>query len=129
MVIEGLWVFVNNRHLRWISALITSWLKWQNIQLSRKVSPAMSEKNIQLFWYSFLPIQRNTKLWIALLGLFCLFGVFVPFEKFSLIWRRHHYRGRVTNFDLIVCSALVAIEQWGGCLACYTYCDTGHPLY
>ena len=35
----------------------------------------------------------------------------VPVENFSLIWRRHHYRWRAANFDL--CSALMAIEQWG----------------
>ena len=34
-----------------------------------------------------------------------------PLENFSLIWRRHHCRWRATNFDL--CSALMAIEQWG----------------
>ena len=28
-----------------------------------------------------------------------------------LIWIRHHYRWRPANFDL--CSALMAIEQWG----------------
>ena len=35
----------------------------------------------------------------------------VPLENFSLIWRPHHYRWRASNFDL--CSALMAIEQWG----------------
>ena len=42
---------------------------------------------------------------------FVCFGVFVPLENFSLIWRRHHYRWRAENVDL--CSALMAIEQWG----------------
>ena len=37
--------------------------------------------------------------------------LFVPLENFSLIWRRHHCRRRAANFDL--CSALMAIEQWG----------------
>ena len=41
----------------------------------------------------------------------CLFGVFVPLENFSLIWRLHHYRWRAAIFNL--CSALMAIEQWG----------------
>ena len=36
---------------------------------------------------------------------------FVPLENFSFIWKRHHYRWRAANFDL--CSALMAIEQWG----------------
>ena len=31
----------------------------------------------------------------------------------SLIWRRHHYWWKAANFDLNVCSALIAIEQWG----------------
>ena len=50
---------------------------------------------------------------------------FVPLENFWLIWRRHNYRWRVAHFDL--CSALIAIEQWGF-LACHTYCDTGHSF-
>ena len=48
----------------------------------------------------------------------CLFvrlGVFVP-----LIWRRHHYRWRIANFDL--CSALMVIEQWG-------FFSVPHPLW
>ena len=44
----------------------------------------------------------------------CLFRVYRPFENFSLIWRRHHYRWRAANCDL--CSALTAIDisedQW-----------------
>ena len=40
----------------------------------------------------------------------CSFWVYRP-TRFSLIWRRHHYRWRAPNFDL--CSALMAIEQWG----------------
>ena len=35
----------------------------------------------------------------------------VLLENFSFIRRRHHYRWWVANFDL--CSALMAIEQWG----------------
>ena len=49
--------------------------------------------------------------------LFCLFvclfvclGFIVPLENVSLIWRRHHYRWIVANFDL--CSALMAIDLW-----------------
>ena len=38
-------------------------------------------------------------------------GVFVPPENFALIWRRHLCRWRAENVDL--CSALMAIEQWG----------------
>ena len=40
----------------------------------------------------------------------CL-GFYVPLEKVSLIWRRHHDRRRASNVDL--CSALMAIEQSG----------------
>ena len=46
-----------------------------------------------------------------MLCLFLCLGFFVPLENFSLIWRRHHYRWKAANFDL--CSALMAIEQWG----------------
>ena len=46
---------------------------------------------------------------IVCLFFVCLF--FFQLENFSLIWRRHHYRGRVANFDLY--SALMAIGQCG----------------
>ena len=42
--------------------------------------------------------------------LVCL-GFFVPFENFSLIWRRHNCQWRAANFYL--CLAFMAIEQWG----------------
>ena len=40
-----------------------------------------------------------------------LCSCFVPLEKFSLFWRHHHCRWRIAHYDL--CSALLAIEQWG----------------
>ena len=43
--------------------------------------------------------------------LFVCLGLFVPLEIFSLIYRRLHYRWRADKFEL--CSALMAIEQWG----------------
>ena len=42
---------------------------------------------------------------------FVCLGFIVPLKNFSLIWRRHHYRWRAEMFDL--CSAIMAIEQWG----------------
>ena len=42
---------------------------------------------------------------------FCLIGIFLPLENFSRIWRRNPCRWRAANFDM--CSALMAIEQWG----------------
>ena len=53
-----------------------------------------------LFWYSSI---RNCLL-------VCL-GFYVTVEKFQIISRRHHCRWRAANIDL--CSALMAIEQWG----------------
>ena len=41
----------------------------------------------------------------------CFFGFIVPLENCSLIWRRHHYRWRGTNFDISL--AVMPIEQWG----------------
>ena len=55
----------------------------------------------------------------------CFLEFIVPLENFSLIWRRHHCRRRAANFAL--CSALMAIEQWGF-LTCRTHCDTGLPF-
>ena len=42
--------------------------------------------------------------------LFVCLGFIVPFENFSIIWRRNHYRWRAASF--VLCSALMAIEQW-----------------
>ena len=43
--------------------------------------------------------------------LFVCLGFIIPHENLSLIYRRHHYRWRATNFDL--CSAPMVIKQWG----------------
>ena len=43
--------------------------------------------------------------------MFVCLEFFVPLENFWLIWRHYHSRWRAANFDL--CSALLAIEQWG----------------
>ena len=50
-----------------------------------------------------------SSVWFA--WLFVCLGYFVPLENFSLILRWHHDRWTAANFDL--CSALMAIEQWG----------------
>ena len=46
-----------------------------------------------------------------MLQFICLFVVFRPSREFFFIWSRHNCLWRSANFDL--CSALVAIEQWG----------------
>ena len=56
---------------------------------------------------------------------FVCLGVFVPFNNFSHISRRHHCWWRTSNFDLY--SALIAMSSEGS-LACHTYWDTGHPF-
>ena len=43
--------------------------------------------------------------------LFVCFGVFIPLENFSFIWRRHQYQWRAANNNLR--SALMTIKQWG----------------
>ena len=43
----------------------------------------------------------------------CLFVGFRLIREFPVIWTRHHYRRRASNFDLQVNSALMASEQWG----------------
>ena len=61
-----------------------------------------------------LYIQCEWNIVILVYSLFLSFfgggGGIVPFEDFSLIWRRYYYRWKATNFDL--CSALMVIEQW-----------------
>ena len=49
--------------------------------------------------------------------LFVCLGGFDPLKKFSLVWRRHHYRWKTEKFDF--CPALMAIEQWGFCSAAH----------
>ena len=48
---------------------------------------------------------------VAICMFFVCLGFIVPLDNFSLKWRHHHYRWRAANYDL--CSALMAIEQWG----------------
>ena len=60
----------------------------------------------------------------------CL-GFLIPLKNFSLkdiIWRIHHYRWEVANFDIYL--SLLAVDQWGvfSMLHTYWYRDTGHPL-
>ena len=59
-------------------------------------------------------LKELSKCWLIRCLFVCLFvclGFIVPLENFSLVCRHHHYRWRSANFDL--CSALMAIEQWG----------------
>ena len=43
-------------------------------------------------------------------GLLDVLGFSSHSTFFSLIWRRHHYWWRATNFE--ICSTLMVIEQW-----------------
>ena len=54
--------------------------------------------------------KSGVRFFVLFWFVFC-FGFFVPLENFSLVWRRQHDRWRAVNFHL--CSALMAIEQWG----------------
>ena len=51
---------------------------------------------------------------------------YVPFENFSIIWRRHHYRWRASYFDLY--SALMVIEQWGFLSVPHLLWHAGYPF-
>ena len=64
--------------------------------------------------YKFVKLKHHfcfTQRLISFMYLFVCLEFIVPLENFSLIWRRHHYRWRAEIFYL--CSALMAIEQWG----------------
>ena len=52
-------------------------------------------------------LDQTSQMRISTICFICL----IPLENFSLIWKRHHYQWRATNFDLY--SALMEIEQWG----------------
>ena len=56
---------------------------------------------------------RYTFLKLAMIfpAMFVCLGFIVPLENISLLWICHHCRWRAANFYL--CSALMAIEQWG----------------
>ena len=64
-------------------------------------------------WQEFpMYIKSILMFWInVFVCLFACLEFIVPLENFSFIRRRHHCRWRTANFDL--CSALMAIEQWG----------------
>ena len=62
-----------------------NWISWP---------PRVAKSTIENKTHAALkPSQHCTIYWLMvfLCFLFCL-GFFVPFENFSLIWRRHHYR-------------------------------------
>ena len=73
--------------------------------------------------YTLDPLKNDTenhinKQWMymnILIVIYIMYFVFwrfyIPHEKFSLIWKLHHYLWRAFNFYLN--SALKAIEQWG----------------
>ena len=54
---------------------------------------------------------KDKNFFLKSMWLFVCLGFIIPLENFSLVWRHHHCRWRTANFDL--CSALMAIEQWG----------------
>ena len=64
--------------------------------------------SVNIFWARLHNICSYILFVVCLL--FC-WGFIIPLENFSLIWTRYHYQWRAANFDL--CSALMAIEQWG----------------
>ena len=86
----------------------SNWQETDSRGRSGKLFPSLDELNKHTYFCLFVNLQ-----------------FIVPFENFSLIWRRHHCRWRVANFDL--CSVLMAIEQWVF-LTCHTSCDTGLPF-
>ena len=67
---------------------------------------------LKLNWETWLIVHLVICLW------FCLFIWGLSFQsRIFHPYRRHHNRWRAANFDL--CSAIMAIEQWGS-LACNT---------
>ena len=71
------------------------------------------------YWY--VPLNKPRSEIFHLILFACLFGVNLPLDDFSLIWRRHHYRWRTLNFDLYL--AFMAIEQWGFYIDKLWHCD------
>ena len=110
------------------AALSSCTLNWSVLTLSFIKIIARRPNNIILLTSSLTAkklthFQKSSSLFPHMFLFVCLFGIFVPLENFSLIWRRHLYRWRASNLDL--CLALMAMEQWG---LFSTHCDTGHPF-
>ena len=82
---------------------------------NRKQSLSQNSKERWLYFVCLCVVLRpdpDTSLEYLYMFLFVCVEFIVPLERiFSLIWRRHYCRWWAANFDL--CSALVAIEQWG----------------
>ena len=57
---------------------------------------------------------------------FCLCGALRPTGEFSLMWRRHHYRGE--GLQILTYARHLLPLSSNGSLACHTYYDTGHPF-
>ena len=71
----------------------------------------LSDNNADLSdLYVVLP-DLYVDLFVFCICLFVCLAFIVPLDNFSLIWTRHRYRWRASNFDL--CLALMAIKQWG----------------
>ena len=72
--------------------------------LSTYVTRAYVLKSTSFFFIEifkhFLPFQP----------LILFFFLFLPLGNFSLIWKRHYYKWRASNFDLSL--TLMATEQW-----------------
>ena len=73
-----------------------------------------------------VPLNKPRSEMFHLILFACLFGVNLPLDDFSLIWRRHHYRWRTSNFDLYL--AFMVIEQWGFYIDKLWHCDKWYPI-
>ena len=104
-----------------LTSEITHWGKHHsiNVILSRTLTFVAFWKEVKQFF------SQNKIFLSAKFSLFVCVEFFVPFESFSLIWRRHHYRWRAANFDHTWHLWPLSSE---GSLACHNYCDTGHPF-
>ena len=76
-------------------------------------------KNSASFWKKINTCQTTRhSIYFCLLVCLCFL---TPFENFSLIWRRQHFRWRIYNW-----------HSWPlnseGSFTCHIYCDTGKPF-
>ena len=58
----------------------------------------------------FIFFNRNFQTFFTISTFDFVFFLFLPLANFSLIWKRHHYKWRASNFDLSL--TLMATEQW-----------------
>ena len=116
-LLQRIAIYVLTIWIAYYISILSSWQtwlsRWQQVWYTQVVKSLSFANLIIHFRQRTLKNNCGLTVWIyvCLFRFLFFFGVNRPTREFFIIWRRHHCRWRAANFDL--CSALMAIEQWG----------------